>query len=190
MVARERIRDRLWPGTFVSESTLATVVADVRAALDEDPKRPRFLRTVHGVGFAFCGQHEHAHDIAEQALRLLLVPSQVHWGYQVGIRFLLGDYEGCVEAANRADTIISNLPGWNASALFHLGRHNEAVTEAQRFIELIRRRWLGSEPPTDEAILGWFLHLFPIKNKEDWERLRAGLAGLGLSVGHFIHHAW
>jgi hypothetical protein len=30
-------------------------VAEVRAALDEDPKRPRFLRTVHGVGFAFCG---------------------------------------------------------------------------------------------------------------------------------------
>jgi DNA-binding winged helix-turn-helix (wHTH) protein len=56
VVARERIRDRLWPDTFVSESTLATVMADVRAALDESPKRPSFLRTVHGVGFAFCGQ--------------------------------------------------------------------------------------------------------------------------------------
>jgi DNA-binding winged helix-turn-helix (wHTH) protein len=56
VVDRARIRDRLWPGTFVSESTLATVVAEVRAALDEDPKRPLFLRTVHGVGFAFCGQ--------------------------------------------------------------------------------------------------------------------------------------
>jgi DNA-binding winged helix-turn-helix (wHTH) protein len=56
VVARERIRDRLWPGTFVSESTLATVVAEVRAGLDEDAKRPRFLRTVHGVGFAFCGR--------------------------------------------------------------------------------------------------------------------------------------
>ena len=55
VVARERIRDRVWPGTFVSESTLSTVVAEVRAALDEDPKQPRFLRTVHGVGFAFCG---------------------------------------------------------------------------------------------------------------------------------------
>lgn len=31
-------------------------MAEVRAALDEDPRRPRFLRTVHGVGFAFCGQ--------------------------------------------------------------------------------------------------------------------------------------
>jgi len=55
VVARDRIRDRIWPDTSVSESTLATVVAEVRAALDEDPKRPRFLRTVHGVGFAFCG---------------------------------------------------------------------------------------------------------------------------------------
>jgi DNA-binding winged helix-turn-helix (wHTH) protein len=53
VVARERIHDRLWAGTSVSESTLATVMAEVRAALDEDPKKPRFLRTVHGIGFAF-----------------------------------------------------------------------------------------------------------------------------------------
>jgi DNA-binding winged helix-turn-helix (wHTH) protein len=56
VVPRGQIRDRLWPDTFVSESTLATLVAEVRAALDESPKRPAFLRTVHGVGFAFCGQ--------------------------------------------------------------------------------------------------------------------------------------
>ena len=55
VVPRERIRDRLWPGTFVSESTLATLVAEVRGALGETPKKPCFLRTVHGVGFAFCG---------------------------------------------------------------------------------------------------------------------------------------
>src|SRR5262245_39492671 len=56
VVARHRIRDLLWPGTFVAESTLATVVAEVRAALGEDAKSPGFVRTVHGVGFAFCGQ--------------------------------------------------------------------------------------------------------------------------------------
>jgi DNA-binding winged helix-turn-helix (wHTH) protein len=55
VVARHRIRDLLWPGTFVAESTLATVVAELRAALDEDARKPAFLRTVHGVGFAFCG---------------------------------------------------------------------------------------------------------------------------------------
>jgi DNA-binding winged helix-turn-helix (wHTH) protein len=56
VVTRERIRDRLWPDTFVSESTLATLVAEVRDGLEDSAKQPRFLRTVHGVGFAFCGQ--------------------------------------------------------------------------------------------------------------------------------------
>jgi DNA-binding winged helix-turn-helix (wHTH) protein len=56
VVARERIRETLWPGTFVSESTLATVIGEVRAALDDEPRAPRFLRTVHGVGYAFCGE--------------------------------------------------------------------------------------------------------------------------------------
>jgi DNA-binding winged helix-turn-helix (wHTH) protein len=56
VVSKEAIRDRLWPGTFVTGSTLATVVAEVREALLDDPKQPRFLRTVHGVGYAFCGE--------------------------------------------------------------------------------------------------------------------------------------
>lgn len=56
VVSRERIRGRLWPGTFVSESTLATIVNEVRAALRDDPKRPRFIRTVRGHGYAFIGE--------------------------------------------------------------------------------------------------------------------------------------
>jgi hypothetical protein len=40
----------------VTESTIATVLAELRTALEDDPKAPRFLRTVHGVGYAFCGQ--------------------------------------------------------------------------------------------------------------------------------------
>jgi len=56
VVAKATIHDCLWPGTFVSESTLATVVGEVRAALGDEAKSPRFLRTAHGVGYAFCGQ--------------------------------------------------------------------------------------------------------------------------------------
>jgi hypothetical protein len=36
VVTKEAIHDRLWPGTFVSASTLATVVGEVRSALDDD----------------------------------------------------------------------------------------------------------------------------------------------------------
>ncbi len=56
VVSKESLHDCLWPGSFVSGSTLATVVGEIRAALDDDAGSPRFLRTVHGVGYAFCGE--------------------------------------------------------------------------------------------------------------------------------------
>jgi DNA-binding winged helix-turn-helix (wHTH) protein len=64
VVSKQRIRDRLWPTTFVTEWALASVVAEVRAALQEDPKAPRFVRTVHRVGYAFCGE---AHESTERS---------------------------------------------------------------------------------------------------------------------------
>src|SRR5688572_8294781 len=54
-VSKERIRDRLWPKTFVSESTLTSLVVDLRAALGDQPRTPQYVRTVHGLGYAFCG---------------------------------------------------------------------------------------------------------------------------------------
>jgi DNA-binding winged helix-turn-helix (wHTH) protein len=52
-VAKTAIRDRLWPRTFVSESSLTTLVAQLRRVLGEDD---RFVRTVHGFGYAFDGE--------------------------------------------------------------------------------------------------------------------------------------
>jgi DNA-binding winged helix-turn-helix (wHTH) protein len=46
----------IWPGTFVVEANLNVVVAEIRRALGDDRQAPRFIRTVHGVGYAFCGQ--------------------------------------------------------------------------------------------------------------------------------------
>ena len=54
-VSKDRIRDRLWPKTFVSESTLTSLVVDLRAALGDEPRKPLYVRTVHGLGYAFCG---------------------------------------------------------------------------------------------------------------------------------------
>ncbi len=54
-VSKDRIRDRLWPKTFVSESTLTSLVVDLRAALRDRARKPRYVRTVHRLGYAFCG---------------------------------------------------------------------------------------------------------------------------------------
>ena len=57
-LSKAQIHDVLWPGTFVSETALAGLVADIRSALGDDARQPRFVRTVHGFGYAFCGTVE------------------------------------------------------------------------------------------------------------------------------------
>lgn len=52
-VSKEAIRQRLWPGTFVSEASLGNLVSEVRAALGDDGKSERIIRTVRGFGYAF-----------------------------------------------------------------------------------------------------------------------------------------
>ena len=55
-VAKAEIHDRLWPGTFVSESNLTTLVTELRAALGDTARSPRYLKTVHRFGYAFSGE--------------------------------------------------------------------------------------------------------------------------------------
>lgn len=63
-VPKSRLLETLWPGTFVSESNLATLVAEIRDALGDHTQAPRFIRTVHRFGYAFC---EDAIDVPESA---------------------------------------------------------------------------------------------------------------------------
>lgn len=56
VVDKETLRDRLWPGTNVVDANLNNLASEIRSALGDDPQEPRFLRTVHRVGYAFCGE--------------------------------------------------------------------------------------------------------------------------------------
>ena len=48
----DELIDLLWPDTVLSDSrTLDTHVHRLRAKLEPDPARPRYLVTVRGVGF-------------------------------------------------------------------------------------------------------------------------------------------
>ena len=55
-VSKIAIRELLWPDTFVSETNLPALVAEIRAALGDDAREPRFVRTLHRIGYAFHGQ--------------------------------------------------------------------------------------------------------------------------------------
>jgi DNA-binding winged helix-turn-helix (wHTH) protein len=57
LVTREEIARRFWPGMDVEdlEARINTAIAQVRAALNEDASRPRFIETVFGKGYRFIG---------------------------------------------------------------------------------------------------------------------------------------
>ena len=55
VVSKAELHDRIWPRTFVVDANLNVLVAEIRGALEDDPKAPRFIRTVHRIGYAFCG---------------------------------------------------------------------------------------------------------------------------------------
>ena len=56
VVSREALFDRLWPDVVVQEANLKNLIADLRHALDDHERQGRFLRTVHGRGYAFTNE--------------------------------------------------------------------------------------------------------------------------------------
>src|SRR5258708_36824841 len=52
-ISKSELHERIWPGTFVSDDSLSRLIVEVREATGDDARRPRFVRTLHGFGYAF-----------------------------------------------------------------------------------------------------------------------------------------
>lgn len=137
----------------------------------------------------FCGNFERGTELVAEALKVSWTPPPLHWPYRAVLQFMRGNYQDAIEGIDRASNVAKTLPGWKAAALFHLGRTEEARLEARKFLDGIRAVWFG-KPPNDREIALWLLHAHPIARREDWERLRDGLGGAGVSVVDLRHHAW
>ena len=55
VVTKSQLFALVWQQAFVQEANLNVVVAEIRRALADDAKTPRFVRTSHGQGYAFSG---------------------------------------------------------------------------------------------------------------------------------------
>jgi len=52
-VSKEELQQHLWPSTFVEETNLAGLVAEIRRATHDSASSPIFVRTVYGFGYRF-----------------------------------------------------------------------------------------------------------------------------------------
>jgi len=55
-VPKDEILAAVWPNTAVTDNALTRAIAQIRKALDDDSKEPRFIETVPTVGYRFIAQ--------------------------------------------------------------------------------------------------------------------------------------
>jgi DNA-binding winged helix-turn-helix (wHTH) protein len=53
LVTKDALLDTVWGHRFVTDSVLKTAISEVRAALGDDPKQPRYIETVSRRGYRF-----------------------------------------------------------------------------------------------------------------------------------------
>jgi DNA-binding winged helix-turn-helix (wHTH) protein len=101
-IAKRELHDRLWPSTFVSDATLASLVAELRQALGDRGEPTTRIRTVHGFGYAFDGG---ADGVASTA-----VAARRHWIICNGREHPLTDGENLIGRESGAAVTLS-APG-------------------------------------------------------------------------------
>ena len=55
-LSKAELIERVWPGVFVSDATLAKVVNQIRSGIADPAGDSRVVRTVHGYGYAFAAE--------------------------------------------------------------------------------------------------------------------------------------
>ena len=52
-VSKIELQNRLWPDTFVSDANLPSLITQIRQAIGDDARAPRYIATLQGYGYAF-----------------------------------------------------------------------------------------------------------------------------------------
>lgn len=86
-VGKKEIHQQLWPDTFVSDVSLTTLVFELRTALGESARKPRFIRTVHGYGYAFQGDSAQNTTVDEETPFIIVYDGR-EFGLQRGENIL------------------------------------------------------------------------------------------------------
>src|SRR6266498_658382 len=58
LVKKNELLDTLWADTFVTANALTRCIKEVREALEDDAHQPRYIKTIHRVGYKFIADVE------------------------------------------------------------------------------------------------------------------------------------
>jgi TolB-like protein/pimeloyl-ACP methyl ester carboxylesterase/tetratricopeptide (TPR) repeat protein len=131
-LSKTQIHDLVWPDVHVSEASLSRLVSELRSALGEAGREGRFVRTVHGHGYAFAA------DVAAERvpdppsarqdrlpLRLAVLPfADLSPGHDQGYL--------CEGIADELISLLAAFPGLQVASRQSCFRYAAAAVDARR----------------------------------------------------------
>jgi DNA-binding winged helix-turn-helix (wHTH) protein len=122
VLQKDELHTQIWRDSHVSDASLAVLIGELREAVDDDAKRPRFIRTAHGVGYAFCGEAIDDHEPRVDARTV------VCWLTWKGTTFPLADGDNVIGRDPRC-TVWLDVPGVSRRhAKIHIDHARRHVT--------------------------------------------------------------
>jgi DNA-binding winged helix-turn-helix (wHTH) protein len=139
-LSKADLHERLWPDTYVTESNLAGLVAEIRRAIGDDARTPRFVRTVQRFGYAFAGDLTPGASTPKTAVKCWLVYGDRHWN--------LADGEHVIGRGQEPDAIDSDTVSRRHARIL--------VSAGGATIEDLRSKngtFVGNEPVASARVL-------------------------------------
>ena len=119
LVAKNDLLSAVWPDVSVSEAVLTTAMREIRIAIDDTARTPRFIQTVHGRGYRFVADVVETNERAARAAarqRLTTPEERGIVGRQAEWR-LLGERYAAVQNGTRRIGFIAGEAGMGKTAL-------------------------------------------------------------------------
>ena len=150
VVDKAALHTRIWPDTYVVDANLNVLIGEIRRTISDTPQRQRFIRTVHGIGYAFCGE---ADDLA--------APARAHpprvWLAWKDRTFLLSDGDNIIGRDPQCDVWLdaSGVSRQHARIRVDAATHSVALDDldSTNGTFLRRARIVAPEPLTDGDLI-------------------------------------
>jgi DNA-binding winged helix-turn-helix (wHTH) protein len=115
---------QIWPDTYVGDATLNVLIGEIRKAIDDTVRDPRFIRTVHGVGYAFCG------DVSDDTAPARDAPTLLCWLTWRGTTFRLDEGDNVIGRGPRCAVFLDVDGVSRRHANIHIDVEPRSVTLA------------------------------------------------------------
>jgi hypothetical protein len=139
-LSKEELQQRLWPSTFVEETNLAGLVAEIRRALRDSASSPMFVRTVYGFGYHFVGGVTAAAPAESPDVKLCVVLANREFVLMNGANVIGRDPEASIqlEARGVSRQHARILVSGGAATIEDLGSKNGTYVNGRRITAPVR----------------------------------------------------